>query len=136
MYKVASQILTECDAYILLGSDLPQIDEVILESAIQKIKSVDDKIVFGPSFDGGFYLMAGTIVPSISIMQGTPYSQDNTLTSLIKELDKIGVGYELLVIMSDVDVVEDLQILSCYLKNMVKLHETQKDILKWLKDLA
>lgn len=142
IYKVAKQILKECDVYLIFGTDTPQISGETIDSALTILKENTEKMVLGPSFDGGFYLIAGTIVPSLEIMESVRYSQEDTLEQLLKFLGKDDKEYALITELSDVDVVDDLKNIRSYLEKELasndNLLESQKFILEWLniKNLA
>lgn len=136
MHKVATQILKECDAYILIGTDTPQISQRTIDSVINIIINNHDKIVLGPSCDGGFYLLAGTMVPLIEIMESVQYSKSDTLNQLLSLLREDNFAYSLIEELSDVDIVEDLKLLRKYLEDRLVLKEilleSQHSILNWL----
>ena len=142
IHKVAKQILKECDVYLIIGTDTPQISGETIDSALNILGKNNGKMVFGPSYDGGFYLMAGTILPSLEIMESVRYSQEDTLEQLLKFIDIDDKKYTLIKELSDVDVVDDLKNIRSYLENEVvnndNLLESQKFILEWLniKNLA
>lgn len=136
MHKVATHILKECDAYILIGTDTPQISQRTIDSAISILIKNHEKIVLGPSCDGGFYLMAGTIIPSLEIMESVQYSKEDTLKQLLCLIRDDNAKYSLIEELSDVDIVEDLKYLRKYLEDSLvrnnTLLESQLSILNWL----
>ncbi len=142
IYKVATHILKECDVYIIIGTDTPQISQRTIDSAITFITKNQDKMVFGPSCDGGFYLMAGTIVPRLEVMESVQYSKDDTLKQLLNLLRINSLKFKLIEELSDVDIVDDLKDLRYNLENKLGskevILESQKSILDWLniKNLA
>ncbi|KAF0092417.1 MAG: hypothetical protein FD141_601 [Fusobacteria bacterium] len=136
MHKVAKQILKECDAYILIGTDTPQINGKTIDTVLNIMKEDNERIIFGPSRDGGFYLMAGTSIPTLDIMESVTYSQEDTLEQLLKLIDTDSKEYTLIEELSDVDIVDDLEYLRISLEYKIaskdKLLESQKSILEWL----
>lgn len=136
MHKVATRISKECDAYILIGTDTPQINQRTFDSVINILVKNHDRMVFGPSCDGGFYLLAGTIIPTLEIMESIQYSKSDTLDQLLSLLREDNVEYTLIEELSDVDIVEDLKPLRKYLKDRLVLNETllesQHSIINWL----
>lgn len=136
MHKVATQILKDCDAYIIIGTDTPQISQRTIDSVINILINNHDKMVLGPSCDGGFYLLAGTMVPMMEIMESVQYSKSDTLNQLLSLLREDNVAYSLIEELSDVDIVEDLKLLRKYLEDRLVLNETllesQHSILNWL----
>lgn len=136
MHKVATKILDDCDAYILIGTDTPQISQRTIDEVIGNLTKNHKRIIFGPSSDGGFYLMAGSFVPSIDIMVNVKYSQDDTLKQLLSYLKDDNIEYIIIEELADVDVIDDLANLRKYLEDKVynneDLLESQHQILKWL----
>lgn len=136
MHKVATQILKDCDAYIIIGTDTPQISQRTIDSVINILINNHDKMVLGPSCDGGFYLLAGTMVPMMEILESVQYSKSDTLNQLLSLLREDNVAYSLIEELSDVDIVEDLKLLRKYLEDRLVLNETllesQHSILNWL----
>ncbi len=136
MHKVATHILKECDAYILIGTDTPQISQRTIDSVIYLLIEDHEKMVFGPSCDGGFYLMAGKIVPTLEIMESVQYSKENTFKQLLSKLRVDKIEYNLIEELSDVDIMEDLKYLRKYLEDSLVRNDTilesQHSILNWL----
>ena len=87
MHKVAKHILKECEAYVLIGTDTPQISGETIDTVLTFMKEDNGRLIFGPSRDGGFYLMAGTNIPTLDIMESVTYSQEDTLEQLLKLID-------------------------------------------------
>lgn len=142
MHKVARHILKDNDVYILIGTDTPQISNKTFDSVLTPLRENNERIIFGPSRDGGFYLMSGTIIPNLGIMESVRYSQEDTLEQLLFLLKTNGVEWNLIEELSDVDVVDDFKYLHAYLVNMKTnnddIFESQESILDWLikKNLA
>ena len=136
MYKVASRILVDCDAYIIIGTDIPQMTQATLNQTMDNLKSSPLNLVFGPSIDGGFYLLAGTYAPALKLMENVQYSQADTLEQFLNLLHADSIKHTLIEELSDVDVVEDFIHLRDYLSNKSEnsndLLESQKSILQWL----
>jgi hypothetical protein len=136
MHKVARQILKDNDAYVLIGTDTPQISKKTFNSTLSLLKENKMKIIFGPSRDGGFYLMAGTYTPNQKIMESVSYSQEDTLEQLLLLLKTNGEEWFLIEELSDVDVVDDLKFLHSDLVNKEVNNDdflpSQKSMLEWL----
>jgi len=136
MHKVANTILSENDAYILIGTDIPQLNINILNNTVKNLQAHLKPLIFGPCTDGGFYLMAGTFVPDLGTMESVEYSQSNTLAQLLSKLKNKNIDYCLIESLSDVDIGEDLYLLLEHLKSRKDLLLNQNIILEWLKNLA
>lgn len=136
MHKVSRQIIKENDIYILIGTDTPQISVETFNGVSGLLRENKESLIFGPSLDGGFYLMAGSKVPDSQTMDSVSYSQSDTLDQLLNLLNTEGQECLLIETLSDVDVVDDLKFLH---ENLIEkfadheeLLESQKAILDWL----
>ena len=90
---------------ILIGSDLPDISKEIIESGFDKLQSND--VVFGPSDDGGYYLV-GLSKMNPSIFDDKPWSQSSLLDVTLQELSEQETSVSLLTPLNDIDTFEDL----------------------------
>ena len=90
---------------ILIGSDLPDISNVIIESGFKALEKIE--VVFGPAEDGGYYLIGMNKLHSF-IFEDKPWSQPHLLDVSLNELNKNNVGFSLLEILNDIDTYEDL----------------------------
>ena len=90
---------------VLIGSDLPEISEDILQSALSKLQK--SQAVFGPAQDGGYYLIGLTKMVS-SIFTDKPWSTSNLLALTLSELKKQDISIALLKTLNDIDTFEDL----------------------------
>ena len=89
---------------ILIGSDIPGIDQRIIQKAFYCLKSTD--IVLGPSTDGGFWLIGFANRRSINKpFRDVRWSHKNTLTDTLKNLKYYKVS--LTAIMKDIDTKKD-----------------------------
>lgn len=89
---------------VLIGSDLPEISSDIIQKAFDALKAND--IVFGPSEDGGYYLV-GMKVLHHEIFKNKPWSTPNLLEVTLKQLE----GHKsvcCLTELNDIDEYEDL----------------------------
>jgi rSAM/selenodomain-associated transferase 1 len=101
---------------IVIGSDLPSIDQEIIEKGFQKLRNND--VVFGPAEDGGYYLLGmSKMIPSV--FENKPWSQSNLLTLTLEELSEQGAAFDILETMNDIDTYEDLIKSNFYQKNKV-----------------
>lgn len=91
----------------LIGSDLPEIDPVVIADAFARLARDPDLLVLGPSHDGGYYLIAATRVPPVfgDLAWGSASVCERT-----RELAQLaGWPVHLLRPMGDVDDSGDLQ---------------------------
>ena len=85
---------------ILIGSDLPDISERIINTGFNALKH--SEIVFGPAQDGGYYLV-GMNKMSPNIFLNKPWSQPNLLKETLTEL----YNYSLLNELNHKDTIDD-----------------------------
>lgn len=104
---------------VLIGSDLPEISSKHIESGLQKLN--DNKVVFGPAEDGGYYLI-GLSELETSVFENKPWSQSDLLEVTLNELNQIGIKTGILDTLNDIDTYEDL-IASDFYKSNKKLQE-------------
>lgn len=104
---------------VLIGSDLPDIDETHITKGIEALSKSD--VVFGPAEDGGYYLVGlNKLIPDI--FRNKPWSQPHLLYETLKELHKLDIEVSTLETLNDIDTYEDL-ITSNFFKSNIKLQE-------------
>jgi rSAM/selenodomain-associated transferase 1 len=94
---------------ILIGSDIPGIDEGLLRDAADYVEGHD--AVFAPAVDGGYCLVASRKdCFSRKIFQGIPWSSSQVLDMTIAACKEYGVSYHLLDHRQDIDTISDLSV--------------------------
>lgn len=88
-----------------IGSDLPDINVDILEEGLGALSDADT--VFGPSADGGYYLLGMHQVHDC-IFDNKTWSTNSVLQITLMELEKAGISFCLLTELNDIDTIEDL----------------------------
>ena len=101
--------LSQADAAIAVGSDVPQLRAEHIRETVRELEH--NEAVLGPSPDGGYYLLGVTRCPS-GLLDGIPWSCERTFETTIARLGDHGFSVRTLQPLGDVDVVEDLRILS------------------------
>ena len=93
---------------ILIGSDIPDIDEEIIETAFEKLNS--HNVILGPCFDGGYYLI-GFDRDSFhyDIFDEIKWGSDSVLQHTIEIIKEDGLEVVLLPELNDIDDFEDLK---------------------------
>ena len=104
---------------ILIGSDLPDINEEIILSGFKKLNESDT--VFGPAQDGGYYLVGMKCKPK-QIFKNKPWSQPDLMQKTANSLKLKNISYSFLQELNDIDNLEDL--------NQSSLESKYKDIKK------
>lgn len=105
MERVLLRALERYPAVMALGADSPGLSPEHLEAARAGLVHAD--AVFGPSEDGGFYLLALRRLP-VGAFVNLPWSQAETLARTEERLVSLGLTVARVAPFFDVDVPEDL----------------------------
>jgi rSAM/selenodomain-associated transferase 1 len=93
---------------LLVGTDLPTLDPALYRQGLQLLAT--HEVVFGPSLDGGYYLIGLTkLIPDLFV--GIPWSTDQVLAVSRGKADSLGLRTEALPSCRDVDTIEDVRAL-------------------------
>ena len=92
---------------ILIGTDIPHINEAILIEAIVSLNNFD--YVIGKAKDGGYYLI-GTKKDKIDfkVFENIPWSTRVVFDKTIKNFEKLNYSYKILGELYDLDTYNDL----------------------------
>ena len=94
------------EKFILIGSDIPDINFEHLYQAFKILKTKD--IVIGPTFDKGFWLIGFSNKKSIMYpFKEVRWSSSNTLEDLIKNIKKNGNSVNFCKKLRDIDIIDD-----------------------------
>lgn len=94
-------------AVIVIGSDSPDLPKSTVQEAFHLLLSESSDVVFGPCYDGGYYLI-GMRKPYPELFKNIPWSTANVLEATLERARKIGIKAELLSWWNDLDTFEDL----------------------------
>ena len=95
------------DHAILLGSDFPDLDPVILDQAFDALSQND--VTLGPAVDGGYYLIGFNCHTFLKdIFTGIPWGTEQVLGETLKKIEHAGMKVHLLPEWQDIDTFEDL----------------------------
>ena len=89
---------------VLIGSDIPGLDEEVIEDAFEKLEASD--VVFGPATDGGYYLV-GLKRPYRELFSSVKWSSPETLRQSIEIAKGLGLRVSLIRELTDLDRVDD-----------------------------
>ena len=93
-------------SFILIGSDIPGINQNIISKAFYNLKNHD--MVIGPTEDGGFWLIGFSNKKNLSYpFKGIRWSSSNTFKDLITNLDNINISYKITTKLRDIDNKDD-----------------------------
>jgi len=93
-------------AVVLIGSDLPDITPRTIQDAASRLAARPESIVLGPALDGGYVLIAATVVPDV--FDGVEWGSPRVLAQTQSLAASRHLQVELLAPMQDVDTPEDL----------------------------
>ena len=91
---------------LLMGSDLPLLTPSHLEEALAALDTAD--VVFGPSEDGGYYLV-GMKQPHRRLFQPGQWGGKSVLPETLKVAEKEGLRATRISSLPDVDTLADLE---------------------------
>ena len=93
---------------VVVGSDVPGLTESHLQCALALLEEDEERVVVGPSPDGGFYLLASRR-PVEEILAGVRWRRSDTLASLLDGLATAGRPVTLLPPLADLDSRADME---------------------------
>jgi rSAM/selenodomain-associated transferase 1 len=100
---------------VVVGSDLPHLTR---ERVREACRYDSQRITIGPAEDGGYYLIAGAMVPPV--FDSIAWGRDDVLDRTLTRLRSAGCAVRLLPADYDVDDVRDLRRLAADLANGVR----------------
>jgi uncharacterized protein len=92
---------------VLMASDSPHLTVAVVEEAFRCLDRHD--LVFGPTYDGGYYLIGMRGQGPYDVLQGTRMSMGTELDGIIARARLSGLSVGLLEATFDVDVAEDIR---------------------------
>ncbi len=115
MYHALQQGLQDYEQAVLIGSDCPSLSSEILKQAAEHLTE-SAPLVLGPASDGGYYLlgMCASVSRLASIrklFEGLAWGEDGVLQGTRDRLQMLGLVWNELPVLNDVDVPADLQLL-------------------------
>lgn len=106
MFTAVREVLAEgYDTCLLIGTDVPELDAGILTAAVSKLRTKD--VVFGPTRDGGYYLV-GMKRPYAEVFAGQTYGHGSVLQNTAAHLREKGILVGCVQTLQDMDRPEDL----------------------------
>jgi len=91
---------------VLVGSDIPDMGQDVVMRAFETLERV--RLVLAPANDGGYVLigMRGLTHP---VFDDIEWGQSDVLTKTTAQADRLGISYECLEQLRDLDTVSDLR---------------------------
>jgi rSAM/selenodomain-associated transferase 1 len=91
---------------VLIGSDSPDLPPSFIEAAFDSLNECD--LVFGPTVDGGYYLIGASRALPPSFFEGVSWSSADTLAATLIRARDFGFSAALLEMWHDIDEYDDL----------------------------
>jgi len=89
---------------VLIGSDIPGVTPDHIDRAIAALDAAP--LVFGPSEDGGFWLVGAAVPPAPDLFAGVRWSTSDALSDITRSLDP--KTWDAVDTLTDVDTASDL----------------------------
>ncbi len=105
MLHAARQSLATASHVVLLGTDCPQLDAEYLADALSRLQS-GAEVVIGPATDGG-YVLLGLNQAHPALFDGIEWSTPQVLEQTRDRLRALGLAWQELPALADVDTPED-----------------------------
>lgn len=106
-HAVGRQRPTSQRPLVLVGSDTPGLEARQVSDALDRLRRHPDRLVIGPSPDGGFYLLAAAR-PIEELLGEVTWLRSDTLASLLAAAWARGIEVSLLPPLADLDRSADL----------------------------
>jgi len=111
LINAADELLSSgFESVCLINSDSPTLPRKILDTAVSKLAQDGDRVVLGPSQDGGYYLI-GLKRPHRNLFERIAWSSADVLAHTIERAAEIHLAVETLPIWYDVDDAATLRLL-------------------------
>jgi hypothetical protein len=95
------------DVAAIIGTDSPDIPVAYLEEAFRRLEDEKVDAIFGPSEDGGYYLIAMRKL-HIELFQNVPWSSREVRRKSLENAEQASLKASLLPTWHDLDTVDDL----------------------------
>lgn len=95
------------ESVAIIGTDSPDLPISFIEEAFLLLEDPSVDVVFGPSEDGGYYLLALKRLHA-ELFQGIGWSSQAVLRESVATAEKVGMRTTMLSLWHDVDTVADL----------------------------
>jgi glycosyltransferase A (GT-A) superfamily protein (DUF2064 family) len=131
MAQVYASLQRRHGAAILLGADCPQIYPDLLRDAAARLQGPAPGLVFGPAFDGGFWLFGGNRPIDVDAWLKPEYSRADTGVRFRQAMQRFGAWNEL-ALLRDIDTSDDIVAVANALRALVIPTPAQQRLLEWL----
>ncbi len=136
MGYVYETLLKKHDFVVLVGADIPQMTTVdLLTASTWLLHEQQPRLLYGPSVDGGFWLIGGNCNIAQNIWTDVTYSTTDTGTQFLNKIRAVG-EIQNLSLLHDVDEAEDLVLLRETLSELTDPLPEQQQLLDFLDSLS
>jgi rSAM/selenodomain-associated transferase 1 len=111
------------DSVCLIDSDSPTVPTENFQQAVELLNMSEDRVVLGPSDDGGYYLI-GVKKPHRHLFEQIDWSTDSVLNQTIQRAT--GIGLELKLLPTGYDIDDDVSLRR--LRNELLANTTSADV--------
>ena len=91
---------------VIIGSDCPDVTQSEIQEAFEALDRVP--LVIGPASDGGYWLI-GLRQPAPGLFRDIHWSSDEVFLQTASRAKDLGLKWEMLQILQDIDTFEDWQ---------------------------
>lgn len=102
--SIQQEFQSGAEKVILIGSDIPFLYPNHIQLALETLKEID--VVFGPTPDGGFYLI-GTNIPTLDIFTDIEWSTPTVLAGCVQNAEKQGYSTTNIAELFDMDTKKE-----------------------------
>ena len=95
------------DAVSIIDSDTPDLPQSIIQESFKRLLSEKADVVFGPCYDGGYYLVSMRR-PHPELFDDIPWSTETVLSKTLEKAKQLHVKTDMLPWWNDLDTYEDL----------------------------
>jgi hypothetical protein len=112
MQHALQQGLQDHEVAVLIGSDCPSLTSAVLKQAADSLGE-SAQVVIGPASDGGYYLIGmrsevSRLATITQLFEGLPWGREGVLQGTRDRIQMMGLAWNELAILNDVDVAADL----------------------------
>ena len=107
MHAVEGAFARGAHNVLCIGGDCPQLQQSHFEQVAATLNT-DCDVVFGPSEDGGYYLI-GLSAPHPQLFENIPWSTPHTLNASLQQAAKLGLRVKRLEMLYDIDELAELK---------------------------
>ncbi|MEE4637174.1 MAG: DUF2064 domain-containing protein [Wenzhouxiangella sp.] len=117
---------------LLLGADLPQVEQSALQAASAWLEVAPARGSIGPAADGGFWMIGANCSLAGAAWNRPAYGTETVLRELL-EADEQSLNWQRLAARTDLDRIQDLPAVVAELESLTYPHPEQLGLINWLR---